>query len=177
MSVHAECVHQAVLQASAALRSELDEEKMKYQGLLKDFTRLEQRYDNLREMSLLSEVHDASSALSSKTLALCFMFLLLLTMQRGKGHRRNDSSQSLIFEPLSPSSTPLSPQTLTPLSLSPFPSTFPSPEAVRRISVTSSTEERRHSVWSSDTQMVSKTRELHKDSEEHHMILTLHRLV
>ncbi|XP_037530718.1 unconventional myosin-Vb [Nematolebias whitei] len=122
-----ECVRQAVLQASAALRSELDEEKMKYQGLLKDFTRLEQRYDNLREMSLLSE--------------------------RGKGHRRTDSSQSLIFEPLSPSSTPLSPQSLTPLSLSPFPSAFPSPEAVRRISVTSPTEERRHSVWSSDTQM------------------------
>lgn len=53
-------MHQAVLQASSALRSELDEERMKYQGLLKDFTRLEQRYDNLREMSLITEVWNCS---------------------------------------------------------------------------------------------------------------------
>ena len=45
-------------QASASLRAELDEERRKYQGLLRDFTRLEQRYDNLREMSLLTEVHN-----------------------------------------------------------------------------------------------------------------------
>uniref|UniRef100_A0A7N9B243 Methyl-CpG binding domain protein 3b n=1 Tax=Mastacembelus armatus TaxID=205130 RepID=A0A7N9B243_9TELE len=51
-----ECVHEAVSQASAALRAELDEERRKYQGLLREFTRLEQRYDNLREMSLLTEV-------------------------------------------------------------------------------------------------------------------------
>jgi len=51
-----ECVHQAVSQASAGLRAELDEERRKYQGLLREFTRLEQRYDNLREMSLLTEV-------------------------------------------------------------------------------------------------------------------------
>ncbi|XP_017262666.1 unconventional myosin-Vb [Kryptolebias marmoratus] len=114
-----ECVHQAVLQASADLRSELDDERMKYQSLLKDFTRLEQRYDNLREMSLLTE--------------------------RSKGHRRTDSTQSLSFEPLSPSSTPLS--------MSPFPSAFPSPEAVRRISVTSPSDERRHPAWSPETQM------------------------
>uniref|UniRef100_A0A8D3CC80 Methyl-CpG binding domain protein 3b n=1 Tax=Scophthalmus maximus TaxID=52904 RepID=A0A8D3CC80_SCOMX len=54
--LHAECVHQAVSQASAALRVELDEERRKHQGLLREFTRLEQRYDNLREMSLLTEV-------------------------------------------------------------------------------------------------------------------------
>lgn len=53
----AEHVQQAVSQASAALREELDEERRKYQGLLREFTRLEQRYDNLREMSLLTEVH------------------------------------------------------------------------------------------------------------------------
>uniref|UniRef100_A0A7N8XZJ9 Methyl-CpG binding domain protein 3b n=1 Tax=Mastacembelus armatus TaxID=205130 RepID=A0A7N8XZJ9_9TELE len=52
----AQCVHEAVSQASAALRAELDEERRKYQGLLREFTRLEQRYDNLREMSLLTEV-------------------------------------------------------------------------------------------------------------------------
>lgn len=54
----AECVQQAVSQVSAALRAELDEERRKYQGLLREFTRLEQRYDNLREMSLLTEVHN-----------------------------------------------------------------------------------------------------------------------
>uniref|UniRef100_A0AAQ6A4V7 Methyl-CpG binding domain protein 3b n=1 Tax=Amphiprion ocellaris TaxID=80972 RepID=A0AAQ6A4V7_AMPOC len=47
-----EHVHQAVSQANAALRAELDEERRKYQGLLREFTRLEQRYDNLRDMSL-----------------------------------------------------------------------------------------------------------------------------
>ncbi|XP_056234565.1 unconventional myosin-Vb [Seriola aureovittata] len=122
-----EHVHQAVSQASAALREELDEERRKYQGLLREFTRLEQRYDNLREMSLLTE--------------------------RTKGHRRTDSAQSLSFEPLSPSPTPLSPQSLTPLSVSPFPSAFPSPEEVRRVSVTSPSLERRVSVWSSETPM------------------------
>ncbi|XP_068447209.1 unconventional myosin-Va [Clinocottus analis] len=76
-----ECVDRAVSQASAGLRAELDEERRKYQGLLREFTRLEQRYDNLREMSLLTE--------------------------STKGHRRTDSNQSLSFEPLSP--TPLSP--------------------------------------------------------------------
>ncbi|XP_054903851.1 unconventional myosin-Va [Poeciliopsis prolifica] len=120
-----ERVQKAVLEASAALQSELDEEKMKYQGLLRELTRLEQRYDNLREMNLLTE--------------------------RSRGHRRTDSAQSLIFEPLSPSSAPLSPQSLTPLSGSPFTSAFPSPEERRRISVTSPTPERRISVWSSET--------------------------
>ncbi|XP_008275708.1 unconventional myosin-Vb [Stegastes partitus] len=122
-----EHVHQAVSQASAALRAELDEERRKYQGLLREFTRLEQRYDNLREMSLLTE--------------------------RTKGHRRNDSSQSLSLEALCPSPTPLSPQSLTPLSLSPFPSAFPSPEEVRRFSVTSPSLEKRISAWSLEAPM------------------------
>ncbi|AWP11129.1 putative unconventional myosin-Vb-like [Scophthalmus maximus] len=120
-----ECVHQAVSQASAALRVELDEERRKHQGLLREFTRLEQRYDNLREMSLLTE--------------------------RTNGHRRTDSSLSL--EPLSPSPTALSPQCLTPLSLSPFPSAFPSPEEVRRVTGTSPCLERRLPFWSSETPM------------------------
>ncbi|CAK6955270.1 unconventional myosin-Vb [Scomber scombrus] len=118
-----ECVRQAVTQASAALRAELDEERRKYQGLLREFTRLEQRYDNLREMSLLTE--------------------------RTKGHRRTDSTQSLTLDTLSPSSTPLSPQSFTP----PFPSTSPSPEEVRRVSVTSPCTERTFSLWGSETPM------------------------
>uniref|UniRef100_A0A674ELA7 Methyl-CpG binding domain protein 3b n=1 Tax=Salmo trutta TaxID=8032 RepID=A0A674ELA7_SALTR len=56
MSVHPECVVQAVTQEGKALTAELDEERRKYQGLLREFTRLEQRYENLREMSMLTEV-------------------------------------------------------------------------------------------------------------------------
>lgn len=74
------------------------------------------------------------------------------SQQRIKGHRRTDSAQSQNFEP--PSPTLLSPQSLTPLSISPFPSAFPSPEEVRRISVTSPTFERRISVWRSEAPMV-----------------------
>lgn len=54
--VDAERLEQEVSQRSCALRAELDEERRKYQGLLREFTRLEQRYDNLREMSQLAEV-------------------------------------------------------------------------------------------------------------------------
>ncbi|XP_072294230.1 LOW QUALITY PROTEIN: unconventional myosin-Vb [Eucyclogobius newberryi] len=78
----AESMQEAVLKATTAIKRDLDEERRKYQGLLRDFSRLEQRYDNLREMSLLTE--------------------------RTTGHRRTDSTHSLSFEPLSPSLTPLS---------------------------------------------------------------------
>lgn len=40
-------------QAGAAVQAELEEERRRYQGLLREFTRLEQRYDNLRDMSML----------------------------------------------------------------------------------------------------------------------------
>ncbi|XP_061833885.1 unconventional myosin-Vb isoform X2 [Nerophis lumbriciformis] len=103
---HEALVRQAVSQATEAIKVQLDEERRKHQGLLREFTRLEQRYDNLREMSQLT--------------------------QDMKGYRRTDSTQSL---------EPLSPQSLTPLSFSPSTSTFPSPEEVRRISVTSPTTE------------------------------------
>ncbi|KAG5851348.1 hypothetical protein ANANG_G00092270 [Anguilla anguilla] len=63
--VQEERVAQGVAQASERLQGELEEERRRYQGLLKEFTRLEQRYDNLREMSSLSE--------------------------RSRGHRRTDS--------------------------------------------------------------------------------------
>nr|XP_061790615.1 unconventional myosin-Vb [Nerophis lumbriciformis] len=113
-------VQKAVSEATAAVRAELDEEKRKHQGLLREFTRLEQRYDNLSELSQLTE--------------------------DTRGLRRNDSIFN--WEPPSPS-----PQSLTPLSLSPFPSTFPSPEEVRRVSVTSPTADGRFTEWSSDTLM------------------------
>lgn len=45
-----------VTEANEGLRGELEEERGRYQGLLKEFTRLEQRYENLREMSVLAEV-------------------------------------------------------------------------------------------------------------------------
>ncbi|XP_019752544.1 unconventional myosin-Va isoform X1 [Hippocampus comes] len=111
---------QAASQATAALRADLDEERRKHQGLLREFTRLEQRYDNLREMSQLT--------------------------QGTRGLRRSDSALS--SEPPSPS-----PQSLTPLSLSPFPSAFPSPEEVRRVSVTSPTAEGGFTEWSLETPM------------------------
>lgn len=58
-------------QRSTALRAELDEERRKYQGLLREFTRLEQRYDNLREMSQLAEVPPNSYATHRTTDELC----------------------------------------------------------------------------------------------------------
>uniref|UniRef100_A0A4W5Q335 Methyl-CpG binding domain protein 3b n=1 Tax=Hucho hucho TaxID=62062 RepID=A0A4W5Q335_9TELE len=49
-------IFKAVAQEGKTLTAELDEERRKYQGLLREFTRLEQRYENLREMSMLTEV-------------------------------------------------------------------------------------------------------------------------
>ncbi|XP_029562825.1 unconventional myosin-Vb [Salmo trutta] len=124
-----ECVVQAVTQEGKALTAELDEERRKYQGLLREFTRLEQRYENLREMSMLTE--------------------------HSKGYRRTDSNQSLIMEPPSPS--PMSPPFSGPPTFPATPSffglpAFPSPEEMRTVSVTSPTAERR--AWlSSDTPM------------------------
>ncbi|XP_077389347.1 unconventional myosin-Va isoform X1 [Festucalex cinctus] len=86
-------VQQAASQATAAVRAELDEERRKHQGLLREFTRLEQRYDNLREMSQLTE--------------------------GTRGLRRSDSVLS--SEPLSPSPQSLTPLSLSPFP-SAFPS-------------------------------------------------------
>lgn len=122
----AENVNQAVSKASETLQAELDEERRKYQGLLRDFNRLEQRYDNLKEMSVFTE--------------------------QTRGHKRTDSTQSLNSEPLSPSPTPLSSQSPTSLPPSPFGFAPASSEPSRRISVTSPSPERRFSAWaSSDT--------------------------
>ncbi|XP_036377306.1 unconventional myosin-Va [Megalops cyprinoides] len=98
--VREECIAMSVAQAGEGLRAELEEERRRYQGLLREFTRLEQRYENLCEMSTLAE--------------------------HARGHRRTDSAQSLVLEPLSP----LSPSTGFP----PFSLT----EDERRISVASS---------------------------------------
>lgn len=70
MCVDAERLEQEVSQRSAALRAELEEERRKYQGLLREFTRLEQRYDNLREMSQLAEVPMTSHATHHRTTVL-----------------------------------------------------------------------------------------------------------
>ncbi|XP_055073838.2 unconventional myosin-Va [Misgurnus anguillicaudatus] len=96
---------QSVDQNDASVLAELEEERRRYQSLLREFTRLEQRYDNLRDMSMFT------------------------TNERSHGHRRTDSTVSL--EPLSPVSTPFSNSPV-----------FPSPEEVRRISVTSPTDRR-----------------------------------
>ncbi|KAM9796921.1 unconventional myosin-Va [Syngnathus typhle] len=86
-------VQRAASQATAAVSAELDEEKRKHQGLLREFTRLEQRYDNLRDMSQLTE--------------------------GTRGLRRSDSALS--SEPLSPSPQSLTPRSLSPFP-SAFPS-------------------------------------------------------
>lgn len=43
-------------QKEASLQSELDEERLRYQNLLKEFSRLEQRYDNLQEEATYAKV-------------------------------------------------------------------------------------------------------------------------
>lgn len=139
-------------QRSSALRAELDEERRKYQGLLREFTRLEQRYDNLREMSQLAEV-PPTSHLTHRHADEPPCLTSLLTphppQPASQGHRRTDSAQSLNLEPLSP-------QSLTPLTLSPFPSAVPSPEERRRISVTSPPPDRKLLAWRNEGAMVRR---------------------
>uniref|UniRef100_A0A8C9WI17 Methyl-CpG binding domain protein 3b n=1 Tax=Scleropages formosus TaxID=113540 RepID=A0A8C9WI17_SCLFO len=45
-----------VAKAAEGLQGDLEEERRRYQGLLRDFSRLEQRYENLCEMNALTEV-------------------------------------------------------------------------------------------------------------------------
>ena len=54
-----DCMQKAVCETVESVQAELEEERRRYQGLLREFTRLEQRYDNLRDMSLLTEVNSA----------------------------------------------------------------------------------------------------------------------
>lgn len=42
----------------ASLQSELEGERLKYQNLLKEFSRVEQRYENLKEEMSMSKVSD-----------------------------------------------------------------------------------------------------------------------
>uniref|UniRef100_A0A665WQM8 Methyl-CpG binding domain protein 3b n=1 Tax=Echeneis naucrates TaxID=173247 RepID=A0A665WQM8_ECHNA len=72
-------INQALNKASTALREELDEERRKYQGLLREFTRLEQRYDNLREMSLYHSFFYISAVSFLLLLPFQFPFSLLLS--------------------------------------------------------------------------------------------------
>uniref|UniRef100_A0A673ZTJ0 Myosin VB n=1 Tax=Salmo trutta TaxID=8032 RepID=A0A673ZTJ0_SALTR len=61
-------------QSVGRVQAELDEERQRYQNLLREFSKLEQRYDNLQEMS--------NGSLSPPTL------------QFQPGHKRNNSTQS-----------------------------------------------------------------------------------
>ncbi|MFT7798757.1 unconventional myosin-Vb-like [Arapaima gigas] len=71
-----ERVARCVAKAEEGVRQELEEERRRYQGLLRDFSRLEQRYENLHEMNAL--------------------------MERSGGPRCSDSSQSPVLELPSP---------------------------------------------------------------------------
>ncbi|KAK1152599.1 unconventional myosin-Vb-like [Acipenser oxyrinchus oxyrinchus] len=124
-----ERLSQQVALVSSGLRAELEEERGRYQGLLKEFSRLEQRYENLKDEMTFSE--------------------------RFLGHRRNASSQSLILDisPPIPASereartSVTSPErerrvTVTSPELERR-VTMTSPERVRRVTVTSPELERR----------------------------------
>jgi len=50
------CVCVSEEASSVSLQSELDAERQRYQNLLKEFSRLEQRYDNLKEEVSLNKV-------------------------------------------------------------------------------------------------------------------------
>ncbi|KAF7702988.1 unconventional myosin-Vb isoform X2 [Silurus meridionalis] len=76
--IQEESMQKSVAQAGAAVQAELEEERRRYQGLLREFTRLEQRYDNLRDMSMLPPA------------------------ERWFGPRRTDSTQSFSLDPTSP---------------------------------------------------------------------------
>ncbi|KAB5559196.1 hypothetical protein PHYPO_G00026200 [Pangasianodon hypophthalmus] len=76
--IQEESRQQSVLRAGAAVQAELEEERRRYQGLLREFTRLEQRYDNLRDMSMLP------------------------IAERWSGLRRSDSTQSVSLDSISP---------------------------------------------------------------------------
>ncbi|XP_060736566.1 unconventional myosin-Vb isoform X1 [Tachysurus vachellii] len=78
--IQEESSQQLVSQAGEAIQVELEEERRRYQGLLREFTRLEQRYDNLRDMSMLPTTE----------------------LQRWSGHKRTDSTQSISVDPVSP---------------------------------------------------------------------------
>ncbi|XP_066551271.1 unconventional myosin-Va [Amia ocellicauda] len=76
-------LEERVAQQSSSLGAELEEQRRSFQKLLREFSRLEQRYDNLKEELTLT--------------------------QRSWGHRRSDSAQSLVLDhspPLSPVSSP-----------------------------------------------------------------------
>lgn len=46
----------SVSQKEVELQTELNEERLRYQNLLKEFSRLEQRYDNLQEEATYAKV-------------------------------------------------------------------------------------------------------------------------
>ncbi|KAK6468310.1 unconventional myosin-Vb-like [Huso huso] len=120
-----ERLSQQVALVSSGLRAELEEERGRYQGLLKEFSRLEQRYENLKDEMTFSE-----------------KFL---------GHRRNASSQSLILDISPPIPAGSSEREARTSMTSPERQrrvTVTSPELERRVTMTSPERVRRVTVTS-----------------------------
>uniref|UniRef100_A0A4W5Q051 Myosin VB n=1 Tax=Hucho hucho TaxID=62062 RepID=A0A4W5Q051_9TELE len=68
------CFESSASQSVGRVQAELDEERQRYQNLLREFSRLEQRYDNLQEAKV--------------TVCVC------LCVHFQPGHKRNNSTQS-----------------------------------------------------------------------------------
>ncbi|KAK6467301.1 unconventional myosin-Vb-like [Huso huso] len=120
-----ERLSQQVALVSSGLRAELEEERGRYQGLLKEFSRLEQRYENLKDEMTFSE-----------------KFL---------GHRRNASSQSLILDispPIPAGSSEREARTSVTSPERQRRVTVTSPELERRVTMTSPERVRRVTVTS-----------------------------
>ncbi|XP_058870055.1 unconventional myosin-Vb [Acipenser ruthenus] len=120
-----ERLSQQVALVSSGLRAELEEERGRYQGLLKEFSRLEQRYENLKDEMTFSE--------------------------RFLGHRRNASSQSLILDispPIPAGSSEREARTSVTSPERQRRVTVTSPELERRVTMTSPERVRRVTVTS-----------------------------
>ncbi|MGH0177060.1 UNVERIFIED_CONTAM: hypothetical protein FKN15_074205 [Acipenser sinensis] len=120
-----ERLSQQVALVSSGLRAELEEERGRYQGLLKEFSRLEQRYENLKDEMTFSE--------------------------RFLGHRRNASSQSLILDispPIPAGSSEREARTSVTSPERQRRATVTSPDLERRVTMTSPERVRRVTVAS-----------------------------
>ena len=76
------------------MKKELEEERSRYQNLVKEYSRLEQRYDNLRdEMTILK----ARRAVPTPTHRLCALFPTWPPPQHGSLHGNALDRCSLVF--------------------------------------------------------------------------------
>uniref|UniRef100_A0AAR2K0L5 Methyl-CpG binding domain protein 3b n=1 Tax=Pygocentrus nattereri TaxID=42514 RepID=A0AAR2K0L5_PYGNA len=65
-----------------SVQAELEEERRRYQGLLREFTRLEQRYDNLRDMSMLPTAEVLLLPETESERDMCLLHLSLIVCRR-----------------------------------------------------------------------------------------------